>query len=158
MELTNKRIIVTGGTGFLGREAVEKARAGGPRRRLVSLVVPEAEMIWGGELVLRDGAAVGQVTSGAWGEAVGGCVGLAYVRHPDGGVLTPGVARAGDYQVNVGGTLHAAAVSTRPPFDPAGDRIKGRYPGLPRWLAGSSTGCTRTATSASRCCVRRGGR
>jgi 4-methylaminobutanoate oxidase (formaldehyde-forming) len=146
------------GPGFLGREAVEKARADGPRRRLVSLVVPEAEMIWGGELVLRDGVAVGQVTSGAWGETVGGCVGLAYVRHPDGGVLTPDVARAGDYRVNVGGTLYAATVSTRPPFDPAGDRIKGRYPGLPRRLAGSSTGCTPTATSASRCCARRGGR
>ena len=84
-------------------------------------------MIWGGELVLRDGVAVGQVTSGAWGEALGACVGLAYIRHPDGGVLTPDVVRAGEYQVNVGGTLHAATVDLRPPFDPAGDRVKGRY-------------------------------
>jgi 4-methylaminobutanoate oxidase (formaldehyde-forming) len=144
--------------GFLGREAVEKARAEGPRRRLVSLVVPEAAMIWGGELVLRDGVAVGQVTSGAWGETVGGCVGLAYVRHCDGGVVTPDIVRAGRYQVNAGGTLHAATVSLRPPFDPAGDRIKGRYRGLPPRLAGSSTACTRTATSASPCCFRRGGR
>src|ERR1700733_3567359 len=51
---------------FLGREAVEKARAEGPRRRLISLVLAApAAMIWGGELVLRDGVAVGQVTSGA---------------------------------------------------------------------------------------------
>jgi 4-methylaminobutanoate oxidase (formaldehyde-forming) len=120
------------GIGFLGREAVERARAAGPRRRLVSLVVSGAPMIWGGELVLRDGAAVGQVTSGAWGEAVGGCVGLAYVRHPDGGVLTRDVALAGEYQVNAGGELYPAAVSLRPPFDPAGDRIKGRYRVLPR--------------------------
>jgi heterotetrameric sarcosine oxidase gamma subunit len=116
---------------FLGRSAVEKARAEGPRRRLVSLVLPgpadPPPMIWGGELVLRDGVAVGQVTSGAWGEALGACVGLAYLRHPDGGVLTPDVVRAGEYQVNVGGTLHAAAVDLRPPFDPAGDRVKGRY-------------------------------
>ena len=57
---------------FLGREAVEKARAEGPRRRLVSLVLPDpAAMIWGSELVLRDGVAVGQVTSGAWGETLG---------------------------------------------------------------------------------------
>jgi 4-methylaminobutanoate oxidase (formaldehyde-forming) len=54
------------GIGFLGREAVEKARADGPRRRLVSLVLTDpGAMIWGGELVLRDGVAVGQVTSGA---------------------------------------------------------------------------------------------
>jgi glycine cleavage system aminomethyltransferase T len=113
---------------FLGREAVENARAAGPRRRLVSLVLPDPDaMIWGGELVLRDGVAVGQVTSGAWGEAVGGCVALAYVRHPAGDVLTPDAARSGRYQVNVGGELFPAAVSLRPPFDPAGDRVKGRY-------------------------------
>ena len=120
------------GIPFLGRAAVEQARAVGPRRRLVSLVLdgagPDA-MIWGGELVLRDGVAVGQVTSGAWGETLGGCVGLAYIRHPDGDVLTPDLARAGEYQVNVGGQLHPATVHLRPPFDPAGDRIKGRYPG-----------------------------
>jgi Glycine cleavage T-protein C-terminal barrel domain len=33
-------------------------------------------MLWGGELVLRDGVAVGQLTSAAWGEAVGRAVGL----------------------------------------------------------------------------------
>ena len=115
---------------FLGREAVEKARADGPRRRLVSLVLTDpspAAMIWGGELVLRDGVAVGQVTSGAWGETLGGCVALAYIRHPDGDVLTPDLARAGHYQVNVGGHLYPATVHLRPPFDPTNDRPKGRY-------------------------------
>ena len=130
------------GIGFLGREAVEQARAVGPRRRLVSLVLADADpacMIWGGELVLRDGAAVGQVTSGAWGETVGGCVGLAYIRHPDGLVLTPDIIRTGAYQVNVGGQLHPATVQLRPPFDPSGERIKGRYespPGPPAALPG----------------------
>jgi glycine cleavage system aminomethyltransferase T len=120
--------------GFLGREAVERARAAGPRRRLVSLVlsVPDRDtepdvMLWGGELVLRDGVAVGQVTSGAWGETLGACVGLAYVRHPDSEVLTADLVRAGEYQVNVGGRLYPAVVGLRPPFDPAGDRVRGRY-------------------------------
>lgn len=54
-------------------------------------------------------------------------MGLAYIRHPDGDVLTPDVARAGEYQVNVGGELYRATIHLRPPFDPAGDRIKGRY-------------------------------
>jgi glycine cleavage system aminomethyltransferase T/glycine/D-amino acid oxidase-like deaminating enzyme len=114
------------GISFLGREAVEKARADGPRRRLVSLVLPDPEaMIWGGELVLRNGIAVGQVTSGAWGETVAGCVGLAYVRHPDGDMLTRDMARAGSYQVNVGGRLYPATVHLRPPYDPDGERTKG---------------------------------
>ena len=37
-------------------------------------------MLWGGELVLRDGEPVGQVTSAAYGATVGACVGLALVR------------------------------------------------------------------------------
>jgi 4-methylaminobutanoate oxidase (formaldehyde-forming) len=115
--------------GFLGRDAVERARANGPRRRLVSLVLGDSDaMIWGGELVLRDGVAVGQVTSGAWGETLGACAGLAYLRHPDGAALTPDVIRSGNYQVNVGGDLYPATVTLRSPVDPAGHRIKGRYP------------------------------
>jgi glycine cleavage system aminomethyltransferase T/glycine/D-amino acid oxidase-like deaminating enzyme len=114
---------------FLGREPVEKARADGPRRRLVSLVLPDPDvMIWGGELVLRNGIAVGQVTSGAWGETVAGCVGLAYIRHPDGDVLTRDMVRAGSYQVNVNGRLHPATIHLRPPYDPEGERVKGREP------------------------------
>jgi glycine cleavage system aminomethyltransferase T/glycine/D-amino acid oxidase-like deaminating enzyme len=115
---------------FLGREALEQARAAGPRRRLVSLVLDAASpgaMIWGGELVLRDGIAVGQLTSGAWGEALGACVGLAYLRDPAGQVVTPEFVRTGEYQVNIGGQLYPAAVHLRPPFDPAGDRVAGRY-------------------------------
>ncbi|MGH3151026.1 MAG: GcvT family protein, partial [Streptosporangiaceae bacterium] len=113
---------------FLGREALEQARAAGPRRRLVSLVLADPEaMIWGGELVLRDGVAVGQVTSGAWAAALGAAAGLAYLRDPAGAPLTAEVIRSGDYQVNVGGQLYPAAVSLRPPFDPAGLRVKGHY-------------------------------
>ena len=117
------------GISFLGREPVEKARADGPRRRLVSLVLPDPDvMIWGGELVLRNGIAVGQVTSGAWGETVAGCVGLAYIRRPDGDVLTRDMLRAGSYQVNVSGRLYPATVHLRPPYDPEGERVKGREP------------------------------
>ena len=84
-------------------------------------------MIWGGELVLRDGVAVGQVTSGAWAAALGACAGLAYLRDPSGAPLTADTIRSGTYQVNVGGQLYPAAVSLRPPFDPAGLRVKGQY-------------------------------
>jgi heterotetrameric sarcosine oxidase gamma subunit len=114
------------GVSFLGREAVEKAKAEGPRRKLVSLVLAEPEpMMWGGELVLRDGKPAGQVMSGAWGAALGASVGLAYLRHPDGEVVTPGYLRSGSYQVNIGGEVHPAVVHLRPPYDPAGARVKG---------------------------------
>jgi 4-methylaminobutanoate oxidase (formaldehyde-forming) len=114
------------GIGFLGREAVEKAKAEGPRRKLVSLVLNDpGTMLWGGELVLRDGVAVGQVTSGAWGETLGSAVGLAYLRHAGGDVVTADYLRAGSYQVNAGGDIRPATIGLRPPYDPAGTRVRG---------------------------------
>jgi glycine cleavage system aminomethyltransferase T/glycine/D-amino acid oxidase-like deaminating enzyme len=114
---------------FLGREAVERARSQGARRRLVSVLVGDPEaMLWGGELLLRDGVAVGQLTSAAWGDTAGACVGLAWVRHPGGDAVTPAFVREGEYQVNVGGTLHPARVGLRAPVDPEGLRVKGIYP------------------------------
>jgi glycine cleavage system aminomethyltransferase T/glycine/D-amino acid oxidase-like deaminating enzyme len=112
---------------FLGREAVEKARALGPRRRLVSLVCADpGPMMWGGELILRDGVAVGQVTSAAWGETLGASVGLGYLRHPAGEAVTADFVRSGAYQVDIGGALGPVTVGLRPPFDPAGERVRDR--------------------------------
>lgn len=104
---------------FLGREALAAHRAGldagGPRRRVVSFVVGSAEpMLWGGELLLRDGDPVGQVTSAAWGETVGACVGLALLRH-DGPVLEETLATGG-FAVDVGGERHAVRLSLRAPL------------------------------------------
>jgi heterotetrameric sarcosine oxidase gamma subunit len=110
---------------FLGRAAVEKAKAEGARRKLVSFAVENADaMLWGGELVLRDGAVAGQVTSAAWGQTVGGCVGLAYVRAQDNAVIDASWVNAGDYQVNVGGSLHPVSVSLRPIYDPNSTKIR----------------------------------
>ncbi|RZT13879.1 4-methylaminobutanoate oxidase (formaldehyde-forming) [Mycobacterium sp. BK558] len=112
--------------GFLGRDAVERARAEGPRRKLVGFRVETPDpMLWGGELILRDGAVAGQATSAAWGETTGACVGLAYLRAADGAVVDADWVRSGDYQVSVGGVLHPISVSLRPLYDPAGDRVRG---------------------------------
>jgi 4-methylaminobutanoate oxidase (formaldehyde-forming) len=115
---------------FLGRTALEKARAEGPRRRLVSFVVDDpAPMLWGGELVRREGQAVGLVTSAAWGEAVGACVGLAYVADPA-GVTTYDWVEAGRYTVDVGGSVHTVQVSRKAPYDPAGARVRSSAGGV----------------------------
>jgi 4-methylaminobutanoate oxidase (formaldehyde-forming) len=110
---------------FLGREAVEKAKAEGPRKKLVGFTVdsPDA-MLWGGELILRDGAVAGQVTSAAWGQTTGSCVGLAYVRDPDKSTINADWVKAGRYEVNVGGELHPVSVSLKPIYDPSNERIR----------------------------------
>ncbi len=111
---------------FVGRAAVEKARTDGARRKLVSLVLDDPDvMMWGGELVLRDAVAIGQVTSAAWAHSVGGPVALAYVRRRDDEPITKDYLQSGEYSVNVSGTIYPATVHLRPPYDPAGDKIKG---------------------------------
>jgi glycine cleavage system aminomethyltransferase T/glycine/D-amino acid oxidase-like deaminating enzyme len=117
---------LAGGTAFLGREAVEKAKADGPRRRLLSVVLDDpAVMMWGSELLLRNGEPAGQVTSAAWSETLEAAVGLAYLRDPAGDPVTAEFARTGAYAVNVGGHLVSATVGLRPLYDPAGLKIKG---------------------------------
>ena len=111
---------------FLGRAAVEKVRVEGPLRRLVSFAAADEDvMLWGGELVLRDGVPAGQVMSAAWGATVGAAVGLASLWDPGGGTVTPDWVRAASYEVNVGGTIVPIRVSFRPLVDPDGARIKG---------------------------------
>ena len=103
---------------FLGREALEKAKAEGPLRKLVGFSVNSADpMLWGGELILRDGVVAGQVTSAAWGETVGSCVGL----HTSAHLTTPRSARTGSRQgptSNVGGDIYPISVSLKAIYDP----------------------------------------
>ncbi|MCG7594034.1 FAD-dependent oxidoreductase [Mycobacterium sp. PSTR-4-N] len=111
---------------FLGRAAVEEARRRGPTRKLAGFRVESDEpMLWGGELILRDGVVAGQATSAAWGETTGACVGLAYLRAADGSVVAADWVRAGDYEISVGSRRYPVSVSLRPLHDPAGDRIRG---------------------------------
>ena len=110
---------------FLGRSAVEKAKAVGPSRRLVSFALEDPDvMVWGGELLVRDGVAAGQVMSGAWGATLGTGVGLAWVQGADGTTVDAAFVRAGDYELDVGGRRVPVTVSLKPLFDPMGERIK----------------------------------
>jgi glycine cleavage system aminomethyltransferase T len=84
---------------------------------------PDA-MLWSGELIMRDDAVAGQVTSAAWGATVGSCVGLAYLRATDGAVINAGWINDGTYEVNVGGQLYPVSVSLRPLYDPANEKVR----------------------------------
>ena len=110
---------------FLGRSAVESAKTAGVRRRLVSFILDDAgAMMWGGELLLRDGVGAGQVTSAAFGATIGSCVGLAYVWCPDGLVVTPDWINDGTWQVNIGGTIMGLRVQLSAPYDPKSERVR----------------------------------
>jgi glycine cleavage system aminomethyltransferase T/glycine/D-amino acid oxidase-like deaminating enzyme len=109
---------------FLGRGAVEQVKAQGATRRVVSFTALDASAyLWGGELVLRDGQPAGQVTSAAYGKAVGAPVGLALVGDRATGTATSDWIRTGTWQVDLAGRLVPVEVGLRAPFDPAGDHL-----------------------------------
>ncbi|HEX4470651.1 MAG TPA: FAD-dependent oxidoreductase [Nocardioides sp.] len=108
---------------FLGREALltrrDRLRGPGERRRLVSFVVghPDPDpgpIVWGGELVLRDGEPVGQVTSAAYGATVGASVGLALLRFDR--PVRQGDLDASAYEVDLAGTTYPLRVTLRAPL------------------------------------------
>jgi len=117
---------LSGDRPFVGREAVERQRAEGPRRRLASFVVVDdpAAVLWGGELLLRDGHPVGQVTSAAPSATLGATVGLTWVWQPDGSPVPRDVLGAGGYEVDVAGTRHPVRLSARAPHDPANSHLR----------------------------------
>lgn len=111
---------LAGDRAFIGREALERQRAVGPRRRLASFVVEDAAaVLWGGELLLREGVPVGQVSSAAQSATLGTAVGLTWVWDPEGGPLPRELLDAGGYAVDVARTRHPVRLSTRSLHDPS---------------------------------------
>ena len=107
---------------FLGRDALLAQRERGVRKRcaIFTLVDPEP-VLWGGEVLCRDGVPVGYTSSGSYGHTVGAAIAMAYVKSPD-GPCTPQHVAAGQYEIDVGGRRVAAVVHGRCPVDP--DRAK----------------------------------
>ena len=109
---------------FVGREAVERQRSEGPARRLASFVADDPELVlWGGELRLRDGRPVGQVTSAAMSATLGAAVGLTWVWEADGTAVPREVLSAGGYAVDAGGRRTPVRLSPRAPHDPGNSQI-----------------------------------
>jgi aminomethyltransferase len=96
---------------FVGRTAIERARAEGPRRRLVGFEMVDRAVARHGYRILHDGREVGQVTSGSYGPSVDRYIGMGYVPASLAAVGT-GLA------VDVRGRLQAARVVKTPFYPP----------------------------------------
>jgi len=95
---------------FIGREALEKVRREGVRRRLVGVEMVDKAVARHGYPVLKDGRRVGVVTSGSYGPSVDRYIAMAYVETA---LAAVGTALA----VEVRGQAKAARV-VRTPFHP----------------------------------------
>ena len=80
-------------------------------------------LLYHNEPILRDGVIVSQLTSGNYGHAVGGAVGLGYIpcRTPDEPVEE---MLGSSYQINVAGQLVTAEAHVRPIYDPRSERVR----------------------------------
>ncbi|MGB3815523.1 MAG: FAD-dependent oxidoreductase [Shinella sp.] len=110
--------------GFIGRDVLVAAKAKGvPGRRIVQFTVNASEpMLWGGELILRDGKPVGEVRSAAYGHTLGRSVALALIEHQDG--VDKAFLETGRFEVELAGERFEVTAHLVPAYDPKALRTK----------------------------------
>ena len=107
---------------FLGRDAVLRKREAGLDRRMVQFRLTDPEpLLFHNEPILRDGKIVSHVTSGNYGHALGGAIGMGYL--PSKGETAEDLM-ASRYQIDVAGRIVDAVASLAPMYDPKSLRIK----------------------------------
>jgi 4-methylaminobutanoate oxidase (formaldehyde-forming) len=109
-------------TDFIGRDAVERKRDEGLKTRMVQFKLSDPEpLLYHNEPILRDGEIVGFLSSGSYGHALGGAIGMGYV--PCEGEKSADVL-ASTYEIDVAGVRVKAEASLKPMYDPSGERTK----------------------------------
>ncbi len=102
-------------TDFIGRAALEKARAAGPKRKLITLLVDAPVQLYGGEAIHRSGKVLGVTSSAGWGHTIGKAIAFGYVAAEDAG--------HGDYEIEAFTTRHAARRIDGAAVDPQRTKI-----------------------------------
>jgi 4-methylaminobutanoate oxidase (formaldehyde-forming) len=83
---------------------------------------PDTPIAHGGELILRNGEPVGDLTSAAYGYTVGGIVGLGYVA--TGGTRIDDAWLGARFEIDIAGERVPVRASRRAPHDPGGEKTK----------------------------------
>jgi 4-methylaminobutanoate oxidase (formaldehyde-forming) len=110
-------------TPFIGRDALLAQRDRPRMRRLVVFTLDDPEpLLYHDEPILRDGALVGRITSGAFGHTIGRSIGLGFVHHPDG--VTDAFVESGRWELEVASERLPARAQLAPPYDPKSARIR----------------------------------
>jgi 4-methylaminobutanoate oxidase (formaldehyde-forming) len=110
--------------GFRGRDTLVGQRDRGVTRRLATVVLDDPEpLLFGGEVVVRDGRPVGYLTSGSYGHTLGAAIGMGYLSRDDGPADAAWLS-SGRYEVDTGWGAFPATLHLRAPYDPAGERLR----------------------------------
>jgi 4-methylaminobutanoate oxidase (formaldehyde-forming) len=110
-------------TPFIGSEALLRQKREGVKRRLVQFVLDDpGPVLYGGELILRDGRPVGDLKSASFGHTLGASVGLGYVQNEDG--VDKAFIKQGTYHIDLAGELVPATACLRSAYDPGSARLR----------------------------------
>jgi dimethylglycine dehydrogenase len=103
---------------FVGKEATQAAKQDGPKRKLVTLAIDvDGIDVSNDEAVLKDGEAVGYISSGGYGHRVGQSLAMGYIGSEH--------AQAGHVlEVEILGELYSAKVLGEPLYDAGGERMR----------------------------------
>lgn len=110
--------------GFIGRDALAAIKARGVpcTRMLQFLLADPAPLLYGNELVYRNGQEVGHIQIGAYGHSLGGAVGIGFVTLDE--PVTAEIVRTGTWEIDVAGERIKASASLSPLFDPTMQRVR----------------------------------
>ncbi len=107
---------------FIGRDAVLRKKETGLSQRLLQFKLKEPEpLLYHNEAVIRNGEIVGYLSSGGYGHHLGAAMGMGYV--PCEGEALADVL-ASKFEIEVAGVRVEAEVSSKPFYDPKGERAK----------------------------------
>ena len=116
------------GIDFKGRQALEKQKAEGIRKKLVTVTMDDSTVpLWGLEGIKRDGNFVGFVRRAEYGVSLGTNIAYGYVKKLDGSVVDKDFLSSGQWSLEVMGKNYPVKLHTKHPFDPQNNRIKGIY-------------------------------
>ncbi|XP_013401693.1 sarcosine dehydrogenase, mitochondrial [Lingula anatina] len=114
-------------TPFLGREALERQKKEGIKKRIACFSIDDHVPLHGLEAIWRDGEAVGFLRRAEYAFALGKSIGYGYVRCPDGSAVTADFMKSGVYTLEHMGATYPAKLHLKSPFDPQNKRVKGIY-------------------------------
>jgi dimethylglycine dehydrogenase len=103
---------------FVGKEATEAARAAGPKRKLVTLTIDvDGIDVSNDEAILRDGVAIGYISSGGYAHHAGRSMAMGYVAAEHAGAGTK-------VQVEILGEMYDAEILGAPIYDANGANMR----------------------------------
>jgi 4-methylaminobutanoate oxidase (formaldehyde-forming) len=112
---------------FIGRDRCLEKKAQGPayHRRLLQVLVKDPEpLLYHGEVIHRDGRAVGYVRAASYGHTLGGAVGLAMIEA--GEPVNKAYLKEGEWEIDIAGERYplAVALPMRPMYDPKMEKVR----------------------------------